>query len=53
MLVSGSFSNYAVVSSRVTEDGLLYKFVLEDVASDRTWRPHSLDEMKQKKRIMK
>ena len=49
----GRFSNYAVVSSRVTEDGLLYKFVLEDVASDRTWRPHSLDEMKQKSHEIK
>jgi ABC-type ATPase involved in cell division len=49
----GRFSNYAVVSSRVTEDGLLYKFVLEDVASDKTWRPHSLDEMKQKSHEIK
>lgn len=43
----GKLSAYAVVSSRITDDGLYYKFVLEDKGSDKTWRPKSLEEMKQ------
>ena len=35
----GNLGNYAVTSGIVTTDGLKYKFVLEDVASDKTWRP--------------
>lgn len=43
----GKLGAYAVVSSRITDDGLYYKFVLEDKGSDKTWRPKSLEEMKQ------
>lgn len=44
---------YAVVSSRITDDGLYYKFVLEDKGSDKTWRPKSLEEMMQKSHEIK
>lgn len=45
--IRGKLGAYAVVSSRITDDGLYYKFVLEDKGSDKTWRPKSLEEMKQ------
>ncbi len=30
----------------ITTDGLTYKFVLEDVAPDKTWRPVIIDDIK-------
>ena len=35
----GKLGGYAVTSGMITTDGLTYKFVLEDVATDKTWRP--------------
>lgn len=35
----GNKAGYAVVSSVATDDGNWFKFVLEDVATDKTWRP--------------
>ena len=35
----GKLGGYAVTSAMITTDGLFYQFVLEDVASDKTWRP--------------
>ena len=49
----GKLAAYAVISSRITEDGLYYKFVLEDVATDRTWRPSNIELMKQKSHEIK
>lgn len=49
----GKLSNYAVTSGIVTTDGLSYKFVLEDVASDKTWRPKSFKDLKLKKYHLK
>lgn len=49
----GKLSNYAVTSGVVTTDGLAYKFVLEDVASDKTWRPKSFKDLKMKKYYLK
>jgi len=49
----GKLGAYAVVSSRITDDGLYYKFVLEDKGSDKTWRPKSLEEMKKKSHEIK
>ena len=39
----GKLAGYAVTSGMVTTDGLTYKFVLEDVATDKTWRPEALE----------
>lgn len=44
---------YAVTSAMITSDGLYYKFVLEDVGTDKTWRPKRLGEMKQKSHEIK
>lgn len=46
-------SDYAVTSAMITENGLMYKFILEDKGSDKTWRPATLDEMKQKSHVIK
>lgn len=49
----GNLGNYAVTSGIVTTDGLKYKFVLEDVASDKTWRPKTPKDLKMKKYHLK
>lgn len=49
----GNLGNYAVTSGIVTTDGLRYNFVLEDVASDKTWRPKSFKDLKLKKYHLK
>lgn len=44
---------YAVTSAMITSDGLYYKFVLEDVGTDKTWRPATTDDIKAEKYIIK
>lgn len=55
--VSGSFrgrlANYAVTSSRITTNGNEFVLTLEDVGSDRTWRPATLKEMKQPTHVLR
>lgn len=55
--VSGSFrgrlANYAVTSSRIAPNGNEFVLTLEDVGSDRTWRPATLEEMKQPTHVLK
>lgn len=41
----GKLAGYAVTSAMVTTDGLTYKFVLEDVSTDKTWRPATLEDV--------
>ena len=49
----GKLGAYAVTSAMITTDGLFYKFVLEDVATDKTWRPATLEDIKAEKYIIK
>lgn len=49
----GKLGNYAVTSGMITTDGLSYKFVLEDVASDKTWRPKTPKDLLMKKYHLK
>lgn len=49
----GKLGAYAVTSAMITSDGLFYKFVLEDVATDKTWRPATMDDIKAEKYIVK
>lgn len=49
----GKLGAYAVTSAMITTDGLFYKFVLEDVATDKTWRPATVDDIKAEKYIIK
>lgn len=55
--VSGSFrgrlADYAVTSSRITTNGNEFVLTLEDVGSDRTWRPATLKEMKQPTHVLR
>lgn len=55
--VSGSFrgrlANYAVTSSRITTNGNEFVLTLEDVGSDRTWRPATLEEMRQPTHVLR
>ena len=48
----GKLGGYAVTSAMITVDGLFYRFVLEDVASDKTWRPATLEQMKQPSHVL-
>lgn len=38
-------ANYAVTSAIISTDGLKYTFVLEDVASDKAWRPATIKDI--------
>lgn len=49
----GELGNYAVTSGMITTDGLRYNFVLEDVASDKTWKPKTFKDLKMKKYHLK
>ena len=49
----GKLGAYAVTSAMITTDGLFYKFVLEDVGTDKTWRPAALEDIKAEKYIIK
>ena len=49
----GKLGAYAVTSARITTDGLFYKFVLEDVGTDKTWRPATIDDIKAENYIIK
>ena len=49
----GQLGAYAVTSAMITTDGLFYKFVLEDVGTDKTWRPATVDDIKAEKYIIK
>lgn len=55
--VSGSFrgrlANYAVTSSRIAPNGNEFILTLEDVGSDRTWRPATLKEMRQPTHVLR
>lgn len=49
----GELGKYAVTSGMITTDGLRYNFVLEDVASDKTWRPKTFKDLRMKKYQLK
>lgn len=49
----GKLEAHAVTSAMITTDGLFYKFVLEDVATDKTWRPATIDDIKAENYIIK
>lgn len=41
----GKLSCYAVTSGLITDDGLTYRFILEDVATNKTWRPATMEDI--------
>lgn len=49
----GALSNYAVTSSIISDDGLNYNFVAEDVATDKTFRPATIKDLQMKSHEIK
>jgi len=49
----GKLGGYAVTSAMITTDGLTYKFLLEDVATDKTWRPATFEDVTAEKYTLK
>jgi hypothetical protein len=49
----GKLGAYAVTSAMITTDGLFYKFILEDVGTDKTLRPATKDDIKAENYIIK
>lgn len=47
------FSSYAVTSSIIAENGLYYRLILENIGDDKTWRPTTLEELKQESHLLK
>lgn len=43
----GKYKSFAVVSKRVSDDKLKFIFIIEDVASNLTWVPKNVSELKQ------
>lgn len=48
----GKLGCYAVTSGMITTDGLTYKFVLEDMATDKTWRPATVEDVTAEKYVI-
>lgn len=48
-----SLANFAVTSGIITDNGLFYEFILEDVERSKIWRPFNIDEFKTGKYILK
>ena len=51
--LTGKYKNFAVASKLVSDDQLEFVFFAEDVASDETWIPQSVDDLKQKPYFLK
>lgn len=51
--LTGKFANFAVSEQLVSDNRLEFEFWAEDVASDLTWTPKSIDDLKQKPYILK
>ena len=49
----GKLGAYAVTSAMITSDGLFYRFVLEDVGTDKTWRPATFEDIKTENYVIK
>ena len=51
--LTGGFSRFAVSEQLVSDDKLSFKFWAEDVASDLTWTPKTVDDLRQKPYVLK
>lgn len=51
--VVGKYKSFAVVESIQADDGTYFKFILEDLGTDKTFVPKSIDELKQKSYFIK
>lgn len=46
------YSKYAVTSYMISTDGNYYNFILEDVGTDKTWIPRTIEDLKNKPYIV-
>lgn len=51
--VVGKYKSFAVIEAIQTDDGTAFNFVLEDLGTDKTFVPHSIDDLKQKPYFIK
>lgn len=51
--LTGKYKNFAVSSRLVSDDQLEFVFYAEDVASDETWIPQTVDDLRQKPYILR
>lgn len=51
--LTGRFANFAVSEQLVSDNRLEFEFWAEDVASDLTWMPESINDLKQKPYVLK
>lgn len=51
--LTGRFANFAVSEQLVSDNRLEFEFWAEDVASDLTWTPESINDLKQKPYVLK
>lgn len=51
--LTGKYKNFAVASKLVSDDQLEFVFFAEDVASDETWIPQTINDLKQKPYLLR
>lgn len=51
--VVGRYKSFAVVEAIQADDGTSFEFILEDLGSDKTFVPHSADDLRQKSYFIK
>lgn len=51
--VVGKYRSFAVVESIQADDGTSFKFILEDLGTDKTFVPYSIDDLKQEPYFIK
>lgn len=49
----GKYKSFAVVESIQADDGTSFKFILEDLGTNKTFVPHSIDDLKQEPYFIK
>ena len=51
--IGGKYKEFAVVESIQADDGTAFNFVLEDLGTDKTFIPYSIDDLRQKSYFIK
>ena len=51
--LTGKYANFAVSRPQISDNKLSFLFYCEDVASDRTWTPRTIDELRQEPYMLK
>lgn len=51
--VVGKYKKFAVIEAIQADDGTAFNFILEDLGTDKTFIPHSIDDLRQKSYFIK